>query len=143
MKILYTRVCVRVIVRMGVCVCVLTNWREIEKTAREKRKGRVLPRHHCAFNNKCEVKLTLVCNLKMNKKIKRSTSFLLPSPEKNVNINEEERKCAKLSLFLSSSLSSSYSLSSFSFHVGIPLHRRHLGKRPSEGGMSMSQHPSP
>ena len=40
-------------------------WREIEKTAREKRKGRVLPRHHCASNNRCEVKLTLVYNLKM------------------------------------------------------------------------------
>ena len=64
----------------------------------------------------------------------------LHCPVKNVNIQEEKRKCAKLSLPLisppsSSSLSSSHSLILSSFHASIPAH---LGTRPSEGGMSMS-----
>ena len=59
--------------------------------------------------------------------------------EKNVNIQEEKKKCAKLSLSLISPPSSS-SLSSF--HVGIHCHK-HLGICPSGGGILMSQLSSP
>ena len=64
----------------------------------------------------------------------------LHRPEKNVSIQEEKRKCAKLSLsyfpaLLFLPIFSKFSLFLFCIHA-------HLGKHPSEGGMSMSQHPS-
>ena len=64
--------------------------------------------------------------------------------EMKVNIQEEKRKCAKLSLSLSFTHphlpSLLHILSLSSFHVRIHRHR-HYGTRLSEGEMSMSQHP--